>query len=222
MIGSRERHFLEATLEGVETAFDLATDNEAVRAIPVIGTAFKVCRGLDDLRSRILAAKLTKFLTDPGLQSEATKNKLRQKVEESPTEAASVGEALFLVIDRLIDLDKPAVLARVFVAYIDDTVSASELKRVAQAVDLAFGEDLNAFLQTDQMRLHDETQPWMTLLENTGLTTSIVNRAPPGRARSLYSVTPIGHVLWNAWHHVPASPNTAVNTDAPQAARSLT
>lgn len=60
----RDRPLLEALLTNVEAITDSLTDNEAVRSVPVIGTAFKVCKGLDDLRSRTLAAKLERFLTD--------------------------------------------------------------------------------------------------------------------------------------------------------------
>ena len=98
MTTKRDRPFLEAMLEGAEAAIDLAIDNEAVRAVPVIGTAFKIARGFDDLRSKVLAAKLARFLTEPGMQTNATRTKMRRKLAESAEEASAVGEALFLVI----------------------------------------------------------------------------------------------------------------------------
>jgi hypothetical protein len=206
MPNKRDRSFLEAVLQNMEAAIDLATENEAVKAIPVIGTAFKVCQGLDDLRSRAFAAKLSRFVSDPHLRTEASSAKIKRKVQENPEEAIEIGEALFLVLDRLIDLDKPAVLAKVYVAYLDDLLKPDELKRIAQAVDHAFGEDLKAFLEADQLHLHDESQPWMPLLEPAGLTSSTVDRAPPGLARASRSVTRIGHALWNAWRHEPREP----------------
>lgn len=62
MSDRQERNFLEAFLEGGEAAIDLMTENEAVKAVPVVGTAIKLLKGFDDMRSRALAAKLTKFL----------------------------------------------------------------------------------------------------------------------------------------------------------------
>lgn len=203
MTAKQDRHFLEAVLEGAEAAIDLATDNEAVKAVPVIGTAFKLARGLDDLRSRLLAAKLARFLTAPSMQLEASKAKMRRKVIESPDEANAVGEALFLVIERLIDMDKPTALAKVYLAYLDNIVSATQLKRLAQAIDLAFGEDLAALLEAQELRLHDDTQPWMVTLEPSGLTQSTVPHAPPGHARIRRSVSPLGEALRAACRHIP-------------------
>jgi hypothetical protein len=202
----RDHHFLEALLQNAEAAADLFTENEAVKAIPVIGTAIKICHGLDDIRSKALAAKLSAFVSEPHLQTEASRAKIKNKLQGSPKETAETGEVLFLVLDRLIDLDKPQVLAKAYVAYLDDQMSSTELKRIAQAIDLAFGEDLNAFLAAEQIRLHDDTQPWMALLEPAGLTSSSVGRAPPGHARTSRSVTSIGHILWKAWRYVPTEP----------------
>jgi len=199
----RDRNFLEAFLQNAEAGVDLLTDNEAVRAVPVIGTAFKLCKGLDDLRSKILAAKLRRFLSDPNLQSESARDKIKRKILEDEDQASAVGEALFLVLDRLTDLDKPTVLAKAYVAYLDDLMSSTDLRRMAQAIDLAFADDLLAFLESDQLHLHDDTKPWMTLLESTGLTSSTVNRAPPGLARTSRSVTAVGHSLWKAWRYAP-------------------
>lgn len=123
MSDRRERDFLEAFLEGSEAAIDLATDNEAVKAVPVVGTAIKLLKGFDDMRSRALAAKLTKFLMEPALQSEKMRAKLRIGISASDEEARKVGECLFLVLDRMTDLDKPSLLAKAFVAYLDRTLA---------------------------------------------------------------------------------------------------
>jgi hypothetical protein len=201
-----DRPFLEAVLENSEAAFDLLTDNEAVKAIPVVGTAFKLCKGLDDLRSRALAAKLRRFLDHPQMRDDSIREKIKRNVQEDPDNAARVGETLFLVLDRFVDLDKPVVLSKVFVAYLDGLMNASELRRLAQAVDVAFGDDLRLFLQASEAELADEGSYWMALLEPAGLTQSSVPRAPPGRSRLLRSVTPLGQLLRKAWKHGASQP----------------
>jgi hypothetical protein len=70
MSATRERNFLEAFLTNAEVALDSLSDNDAVRSVPVVGTALKICKGLDDLRSRALMAKLEAFLSDPATQSQ--------------------------------------------------------------------------------------------------------------------------------------------------------
>ena len=102
-------HLVEAFLQNVEAAADLLTDNEAIKAIPVVGTAVKLCQGLDDVRAKVLAAKLEAFISEPHLQSPAARKKIERKLDTAAEEFASVGETLFLVLERLIDMGKPEV-----------------------------------------------------------------------------------------------------------------
>ncbi len=206
MPAKRDRPLLEAFLQNAEAASDLLTDNEAIRAIPVIGTAFKVCRGIDDIKSRIFAAKVAAFISEPHLQTAAARQKMKQKLLDNPVEAEAVGETLFLVLDRLIDIDKSALLAKIYVAYIDGVLAQIELKRIAQAIDLSFGEDLKWLVETDDAQLYTDSGEVLALLEPAGLVSSTVGRAPPGFQRLSRSITPLGHALRKAWRHVPTEP----------------
>ena len=127
MTKKKERNFLEAALEAGEAALDLLTDNEAVKAVPVIGTAVKLLKGVDDLRDRALAAKLETFIRHPSLQSDQVREKLKHGISSSEEEAIKVGEMLFLVLDKMTDLEKPRLLARVFRAYLDGVITAVDL-----------------------------------------------------------------------------------------------
>jgi hypothetical protein len=204
----KDRHLLEATLTNIEVAIDAITSNEAVAAIPVIGTAFKVCKGIDDLRSRAFAAKLRNFVLSPDLSKAAAKEAILKKVQASPEDAQKVGETLFLVLDRLIDLDKPEILAKVFVAFIDSQISAEELQRLAQAIDIAYCGDIHALLKAEESIINgatlDANPPWMKTLIPSGLT--INNAGGVGVVKTRNEATPLGRLLWKAWRHQLAEP----------------
>ena len=140
------RHFLDALLSNVEVIIDNITDNELVRSIPVIGTAFKIVKGLDDVRSKALQSKLQGFLASPGMDSDAATEAFKKKLEASPEEAEKAGETLFLVLERLIDLRKPPLLAKVFLSFLNENVSLSSLQRLATAIDLAFMDDIDSMV----------------------------------------------------------------------------
>lgn len=201
MSDRRERNFLEAFLEGSEAAIDLATDNEALKAVPVVGTAIKLLKGFDDIRSRILAAKLTKFLMDPALQSEKMRAKLRTGIFASSEEAHKVGESLFLVLDRKTDLDKPSLLAKAFVAYLDEIVSESELRRLAHAMDSAFIDDLLS-LQEWVETLHPKYgHEWKQPLAGSGLTRVVTGQTYDDMTEVYYELSDLGCALHRAlWH----------------------
>lgn len=111
-----ERNLLEAGLLNAEALARGLADNEAIAAIPIVSTAVKVARGIDDLRSRMFAAKLESFVSDPSLRNSLAADRIKQKFAESPEAGKKIGETLLLVLDRFIDMDKPAMLAKVFVA----------------------------------------------------------------------------------------------------------
>ena len=116
--------------------------SELASSIPVIGTAFKMMKGLDDWRTRIFQAKLESFLTAPGMQAPSVVTEWKRKMESSPDEANQIGETLFLVVDKVIDTRKPPIFAKVFIAHLDGKLSGVDLLRVVAAIDSAFIEDL--------------------------------------------------------------------------------
>lgn len=204
-----ERNFLEAVLENIEVAVDAVTDNEAVASIPVVGTAIKVCKGIDDLRARAFAAKLERFVSSLELTTDSAKDALVRRVQASPEEARKVGETLFLVLDRFIDLDKPEMLAKVFIAYVDRAISATDLQRLAQAIDIAFADDLRELLRAEEHVVMGNISrranyPWMETLIPSGL--AINSASGVGAVRMSNEVTLLGQLLWKAWRHARDEP----------------
>jgi hypothetical protein len=202
MSEKKERNFLEAFLEGGEAALDLLTDNEAVKAVPVVGTAIKVLKGFDDARDRALAAKLEKFIRDPSLQSEGAREKLKNGISSDVGEATKVGETLFLVLDKMTDLDKPSLLARVFRAYLDGVISAAELRRLAHAMDGAFTDDLVSLEDWQESAHVSYGAAWKQPLVGVGLTRVVTGQSWDSMTEVHYELTELGrklhHALWHA------------------------
>ena len=196
----KDRPLLEAALANIEVAVDLMTDSQAVAAIPVIGTAFKVCRGIDDLRSRAFATKLAKFISDPSLQPEKVKEKLKQWTAAAPEDAQRIGETLFLVLEKMADLEKPPLLAKVFSAYLDQVISSADLRRLAHAIDAAFADDLVKLLDTDEMHVSLGTD-WKQPLAVSGLTRVTTGQTYDELGSVYYEVTELGHLLKKAVEH---------------------
>jgi len=199
MAKPKDQHFLEAALENFESFSDLYIDNEAFSAIPIFGTAFKICKGMDDIRSRIFAAKISAFISEPSLQAPDIKEKLKRKAE-LPEEANKIGETLFFVLEKITDNEKPGLLAKIFVAYLDGVISNNELRRLAQAVDLAFIDDMKDLLldaSVDPYRLRGE---WPESLLVSGLTTTYVI-SMSGSAQQDYKLTKLGLSFKRAISH---------------------
>lgn len=201
MTKKKERNFLEAALEAGEAALDLLTDNEAVKAVPVIGTAFKLLKGVDDLRDRALAAKLETFIRHPSLQSDQVREKLKNGISSSEEEAIKVGEMLFLVLDKMTDLEKPHLLARVFRAYLDGVITAVDLRRLSHALDGAFTDDLISLEHWQESAHVSYGIEWKQPLVGVGLTRVVTGQTIDTLTEVHYELTELGRKLYQAlWH----------------------
>lgn len=164
----KDRHFLEAVLEGAEAAVDLATSSEVIKAVPVIGTAIKLLRGIDDMRSRMLQAKLARFLDEPALRSAAEARTVRTGLLEDDEHDIEMGHTIFMVIDKVTDMTKPSLLAKVFAAYLDDEIERDVVFMLAHAIDVSSVIDLKQMILADGDDIGNETL-WRERLSATGL-----------------------------------------------------
>ena len=87
----KEHILLEAALENVEALIDTSVDNEILKNIPFVGTVFKIIKGTSDIRDRLFAAKILRFIQTLSQVNDRTKEKMRQRVSSEPEEAQKVG-----------------------------------------------------------------------------------------------------------------------------------
>ncbi len=200
MHNSKDRPIVEATLESGEVVTDILMRGDILAEIPLIGTAIKICKAADAIRDRAFAIKLSRFVQNFEGISEEQKKKLKEKMNASAEEAQKVGETLLFVLERVTDLDKPSLLAQIFLAYIDGIVSGEELRRLCQAVDTAFAGDLQQLFASDKT-LEKSEEPWMLYLVASGLTRLIGGEDVFDPGRLYCQVTPLGQKLKSACCH---------------------
>jgi hypothetical protein len=186
---------LEAFLENAEAGVDLITQSEVLAAVPIVGTAYKVMRGINDIRARAFIAKLAAFVTDPCVQSEAAKMQMREWAAKPSKESRKIGETLFLVLERLTDTEKPALLSKVFASYLAGVINAEELRRLAPAIDAAFVDDIRMLVATPATNDAGATM-WMRALMPAGLSEQGV--PGPIGGRLVFRLTPLGETLRKA------------------------
>ena len=87
------------------------------------------------IRDRLFAKKVLQFLAN--LDDVPTNERLLQvsRLDESSEERQRVGESLVLLLDRLNDMEKPALLARAFQAFLQGQIDRSQFQGLAYAVD---------------------------------------------------------------------------------------
>jgi hypothetical protein len=197
---SKDHPVVEAALESGEAVTDILMHGEVLAGFPVIGQAINLCKALDAIRDRALAIKLAKFIVNLDSITEEQKHNLKNKISTKAEEAQKVGETIFFVLERVTDLDKPSLLAKIFLAYIDGVVSGEELRRLCQAVDTAFADDLQKLLTADIIPEKSE-EPWMQYLVASGLTRLIAGQTWDDSGMLYCEITPLAKTLRNAYSH---------------------
>lgn len=192
-------HLLE-TIAGIgEVVADVyEVGGEAFSSIPVVGTMFQLARSANTIRDKTLAAKLNSFLKPFTETSQECRDQFKEKLRKDEAETRRVGEILFLVVDRLTDLDKAMILGYLFIAFLNDKLSSTDLRRMAQAVDMSFADDLIGLINSDG-ELDRSQELWLKSLVPSGLAEPVGAKMFDEMGNIYYSMTELGKSLRSAY-----------------------
>ena len=177
--------------EGTEIAIDSALKDGLLKELPIVGTLTAFVNGCVWAREYILFKKLIRFITAIRPDSEEIKTYLAE-LEASPAEKKKLGERLFLILDRLGDIEKCEFMAKAFKALVSKSVPMDIFLRFLDVIDRSFLPDLILF----QNETHLERLPAVSLasLSTVGLLTLQVMPSYGG-SFSGYEVSAIGKLF---------------------------
>jgi hypothetical protein len=192
---------VEASLDNVEALVDSLADNELLKNIPVVGTVTKIAQGISTIRDKIFIAKIAKFVDELEQVSGKEREKVKKKAAENPNEARRVGETVLLVVERANEMDKPGLIARLFIAYVDGVLDQEWFRRLALAVDQAFVEDLLYLSKIDNQTAEEGGGP-LRYLQHSGLSEAVIRSGAGGLASApTFIVSVMGRQFISAMHH---------------------
>ncbi len=127
-----------------EVGLDAIMKDGLLKDIPFISTAISLYKIGTSIHDRHYIQKLTLFLNaiNERTASEEEKAKLRNRINKNPAKSSAEIEYLLVVIDRFIELDKPSLLAKLYLAYLDGKLSWSELTQYSVVIDRFLPGDL--------------------------------------------------------------------------------
>lgn len=194
---SDEHSLIEASLELAEVGFDQFLTSDLAKDIPVVGTAIKVCRAADHIRNRLYASKLKAFIEKAESIPEEKKAEFKKKITSSPDKFNKLGENLLLLLERLSDVDRPIIMAVLFLAFLDDLIDQNTLRRLWDAIADAYVDDIKTLLGcptavADNLHLRYLYRTGLTELE-TGSTYGSIGKVT-------YKVSDLGSRLIHAYH----------------------
>jgi len=144
---NHNRLLIEAGLEAIEAIVDTFSEQDVWTELPVVSTVFKSLRASNTIREKIFANKIFIFFEELNRASDSKRKQLKDKILNSPQEAKEVGRILLMVLDKVTDLDKPKLLAKLFIAFLDEVISKEDMRRLIYAVEIAFIDDLHGLIR---------------------------------------------------------------------------
>lgn len=123
--------------DAVEAGKDLCMEDEVLNNIPFIGAAFKMYKIGNKIHDSHCLRKLYSYILafNSGNCPKDVKDKRYKKFSENEVFRKQELEYLLILIDRYIGLEKPQMLAKIYLAYLDDKINWVELTQYAEVVD---------------------------------------------------------------------------------------
>jgi hypothetical protein len=131
-----------------EVGLDAILKDGIFRELPVISTIVGVTKTVLAIRDKLLLRKIYSFLQELHGISETEKERFATDMENDPKYQRQVGENLIMLLDRLDDLGKPTLVARVFKAYLKGGINYHQFLHFTAVIDKILVKDLQNLLET--------------------------------------------------------------------------
>lgn len=123
--------------EYVELGLDALTEDGLFKEVPFVSSVVSVYRIGKSIRERHHIAKLISFLNEINkeIADEEKRQKYREKFASNEKFRNQELEYILILIDRYISFDKPQMLAKLYLAYLDGTIIWEEFTMYAETID---------------------------------------------------------------------------------------
>jgi hypothetical protein len=135
-----------------ELIVDKFVEDGMLKDIPVIGTLVDILKLSGSIRDRLFTKKLLCFLSELSNTTSEQRADVLRKVESEKGYRSKIGEKLLYIIDRCEDHTKAQVIARLFAAFINQTLTYSEFFRASSVINNVYLDDLNTFISDTEVR----------------------------------------------------------------------
>ncbi len=121
----------------VELGLDSVLEDGVFKDIPIVSTVISIFKVGNSIRERQSIKKLIVFLNEiyAGASNTEKLEKYKEKFNSKDKFQNQQIEYLLILIDRYISYDKPKMLAKLYMAYLDGVIIWDELTMYAEVID---------------------------------------------------------------------------------------
>ena len=159
---------LDVGTDTAEVVLDSFLDDEILKDIPIVKYAVAAYQIVDDIKGRFFLHKLVQFINsfNSGLASADNVEKQRAKFIEKRRDTEL--SYITIIVDRYLDFEKPNLLAKLYLAYLDRKLSWDEFCSYSEVIDKLLKCDLMFLINNDKCRTTNNVVP-SELLRLTGV-----------------------------------------------------
>ena len=130
------------TTDFAEIALDSVMEDGILKEIPVFGTIFKVAKLGVNVNDFLLYKKVFKFLFQIKDISLDKRQQFYENIKETEDYNKNVGEAVLLLLDKLDDMEKPAIIGKLFAETLNGNLDYKTFLRLSYIVERMFAPDI--------------------------------------------------------------------------------
>ena len=139
--------------------------------IPIIDTVIGLGKTAIGIKESLFLKKIIYFISELRNISATKRHEMIDKIDKSGKFRTKVGGKLLYIIDRCDDHEKSQVIARLFSAFLIDTICYDEFLRASHIVDSAMNDDLKWFIESGW---EDEDDSRLMVWQRTTRTLSLL------------------------------------------------
>ena len=202
---------LELAKEFGEVGIDKILEDGLLKDIPIIGSIAGILRVISSTRDYLYYRKVRAFL-------EAAEKDIARSSHiplEGRDDINKAGEACLLILDRMSDISKSALVGRLFAALVLQKLDYQSFHRLAEAVGDAYLEDLKDFMRDPSCSATDQREH-LRSLSSVGFTRPFGDKTFGNLGIIYYEPTELSHRFLEALEIVcpPLTTHGVRNEDA--------
>jgi hypothetical protein len=146
----------DTAIELAEVGLDSFLEEGVLKEIPVLRIFLAARKTWTAIHDQLFLRKVASFiLAAPKFTKEERKSFAREHLRDQK-KIKKLGAAIVVILDKLDDLEKPAILAKCFAALVRKKIDVQTFRRLAAAIDIAFIDDLMALCEKPDLCLHTD------------------------------------------------------------------
>ncbi len=146
-------------VEIAEISLDAFMDEGVLKEVPILKTVLAARKTWTAIHDQLFLRKVAGFIRASPRFTQTERESFAREYLDDPTKAKKLGDAIVLILDKLDDLDKPEMIAKIFAALVRGKIEKETFRRLAAAIDIGFIADLRALARPFETRLASSYLP---------------------------------------------------------------